>query len=125
MSTFWSLWVIFFTVVTFIGIFWLMWGNRSSLSRGANEPLEHSYDGIVEHDAPTPLWFSTLFIVLTLFAIGYLVFYPGLGNYPGLLGWSSAERLAKQQARSEERRVGKESRCRWSTDNERRKRRRR
>src|SRR5690625_5946756 len=95
MSTFWSLWVIFFTVVTFIGIFWLMWGNRSSLSRGANEPLEHSYDGIVEHDAPTPLWFSTLFIVLTLFAIGYLVFYPGLGNYPG----RSEEHTSELQSR--------------------------
>src|SRR5690625_7928852 len=101
MSTFWSLWVIFFTVVTFIGIFWLMWGNRSSLSRGANEPLEHSYDGIVEHDAPTPLWFYTLFIVLTLFAIGYLVFYTGQDNYPGLLGSSAAERLAKHQAAEE------------------------
>lgn len=101
MSTFWSVWIIFFTVATFAGIVWLMWGNRSSLSRGSNVSTGHNYDGIEEYDTPTPAWFTVMFILLTVFAAGYLVFYPGLGSYPGLLGWTSADNLAKQEAAAE------------------------
>lgn len=101
MSTFWSLWIIVITLITFAGLAWLIWGNRSSLSRGENISTGHVYDGIDEYDTPTPGWFTVMFVVLIVFAAGYLVFYPGLGNFPGLLGWTSEGNLEKQVAAAE------------------------
>jgi cytochrome c oxidase cbb3-type subunit 3 len=41
-----------------------------------------------------------MFILTLLFAVGYLVLYPGLGNVRGTLGWSSDAELAAQVADS-------------------------
>ena len=51
-----------------------------------------------ELDNPLPAWWFWKFIVLIVFSIGYLIYYPGLGNYPGLSGWTSAGQLAEDEA---------------------------
>jgi cytochrome c oxidase cbb3-type subunit 3 len=87
MSEFWSAYVIALTVVTILGSFWLLFGNRT---RPADSEAKtgHVYDGIEEYDHPLPAWWLHLFVVTLVFSIGYLVAYPGLGNFGGALGWS-------------------------------------
>ena len=87
MSSFWSGWIIVLTLGTIIGMFWLLLGNRT---RPGNEDAKtgHVYDGIEEYDHPLPMWWLYLFILTLVFSLGYLVLYPGLGNYKGLLGWT-------------------------------------
>jgi cytochrome c oxidase cbb3-type subunit 3 len=45
------------------------------------------------------LW---LFILTVIFAAIYLVLYPGLGKFPGTLGWSSVGQYKTEQQRAQE-----------------------
>lgn len=103
MSTFWSAWIIVITLLTYVGLALLIWTNRAAKSRGQNVMMSHEADGIGECDAPTPLWFTLMFVALMVFGAGYLIAYPGLGNFPGLLGWTQHNQLEREQARAQAR----------------------
>ncbi|MEC8937777.1 MAG: cytochrome-c oxidase, cbb3-type subunit III, partial [Pseudomonadota bacterium] len=48
-------------------------------------------------------WWFKLFILTVVFALGYLVLYPGLGNYAGILGWSQESQWEEEVADAEDR----------------------
>lgn len=58
--------------------------------------LDHEYDGIQEYDNPIPTWLSSLFVITTLYGLGYAIYYPSLPNYPGLSGWTSTQQYQEQ-----------------------------
>src|SRR5690554_1369032 len=89
MSSFWSLWVIVITLGTIALITWILFANRTTQGN-ADETTGHEYDGIVEYDNALPAWWFNMFVVSVVIALVYLVLYPGLGNYKGVLGWTSA-----------------------------------
>ncbi len=88
MGSFWSLWIIILTVVTIVGTVWLLFSNRKSKNTGPDATTGHVYDGIEEYDNPLPAWWFYMFVFSIIFAIGYLIFYPGMGNYKGVLNWT-------------------------------------
>ncbi len=93
MSDFWSIWIIVLTLLVLFGSVWLLMANRKTevkgdLAEGEVPTTGHSYDGIEEYDNPLPAWWFWMFIASAVFALVYLVLYPGLGNYSGLLGWT-------------------------------------
>jgi cytochrome c oxidase cbb3-type subunit III len=90
MSTGWSLWVIIGTIGTMAGALWLLLANRYE-AEGTPETTGHEADGIEELNNPLPFWWVGLFVVSVAFGALYLVWYPGLGNFPGIGGWSSDE----------------------------------
>ena len=50
----------------------------------------HVWDGnLREYNNPLPRWWLWLFILTIVFALVYLVVFPGLGSYKGLLKWST------------------------------------
>jgi cytochrome c oxidase cbb3-type subunit III len=66
------------------------------------ETTGHVWDeDLRELNNPLPRWWLWLFVITTVFGLGYLVVYPGLGNYRGTAGWSSQGQLAEQTASSE------------------------
>lgn len=87
MSSFWSGFVIVIVVINIIGVLWLLlW-----TSRGSNEGEEtgHVWDGdLREYNNPLPRWWLWLFVLTVVYSIGYLVVYPGMGNYKGTAGWT-------------------------------------
>jgi len=89
MSSFWSLWVIVITLGTIALITWILFANRTTQG-DENETTGHEYDGIVEYDNALPSWWFNMFVVSVIIGLAYLVLYPGLGNYKGVLGWTSA-----------------------------------
>lgn len=104
MSTGWSLFVIIVTFGMLIGFTWLVLNTRRIQDPdGANKLNDHEFDGITEYDAPMPEWFTWMFLASIAFAVIYLALYPGLGNFPGLLGWSSSQALKQDQRRAEAR----------------------
>lgn len=91
MSTFWSVWITTITMIIIFGCTWLLLATRKNeVSKAlAEETMDHSFDGIEEFDNPLPRWWFQMFIGTVIFGLVYLLLYPGLGNFPGLLGWTS------------------------------------
>jgi cytochrome c oxidase cbb3-type subunit 3 len=91
MSNGWSWWVIVLVTVNIAGCIWLLAANRTATVKDEEkgESVGHSFDGIEELNNPLPAWWTWLFVGTIAFAIGYLVLYPGMGNFPGTLGWTS------------------------------------
>lgn len=94
MSALWHWFVVIGTLGSLIYFLWLLYANRRT---SGQETTGHTADGIEELDNPLPAWWIGMFVVSIIFALGYLVYYPGLGNYSGTADWSSSGQLAKQQ----------------------------
>jgi len=104
MSTFWSIWISVIVLGTVFGCWWLLYATRKSQTTDTetDRTMGHSFDGIEEYDNPLPKWWFYLFLATCIFALGYLALYPGLGNYKGLLGWTSANQWEAEMAEAED-----------------------
>jgi len=61
------------------------------------ETTGHVWDGdLAEYNNPLPRWWMWLFRLTIVFALAYLILYPGLGKAPGALGWTSAGAYANE-----------------------------
>ncbi|HUG99908.1 MAG TPA: cytochrome-c oxidase, cbb3-type subunit III [Gammaproteobacteria bacterium] len=105
MSSFWSGWIILLTVANIIGAVWLLWvTSRSRPGEQASDTTGHVWDGdLREYNNPLPRWWLWLFYLTVVFSIIYLVLYPGLGNFKGVLGWSQTSQYDEEVARVVER----------------------
>ncbi|MBV1909716.1 MAG: cytochrome-c oxidase, cbb3-type subunit III [Kangiellaceae bacterium] len=97
MSEFWSWWIILITVVNVLGCWALLyWTRRVKGSVGENETTGHVYDGIEEYNNPLPKWWLNMFNICLVFSVAYLILYPGLGNFAGVLGWSQTNQHTEE-----------------------------
>lgn len=97
-----SWFVIILTLAYIFGNFGLlMWARSKRIAGAAQQSLGHEYDGIQELDTPLPRWWLWIFIGSIVFALVYLVLYPGLGNFPGVLGWTSSGQLRNEVAQAD------------------------
>lgn len=91
MSSGWSLYVIAIVALNIVGSMWLLFytsGKRPG-EDVKGETTGHVWDGdLVELNNPMPRWWLLLFVFTTVFAVGYLVLYPGAGSFAGTLGWT-------------------------------------
>jgi len=95
MTSFWSGWVIVITAITIGGSCWILFANRKGTS-GPDQTTGHNYDGIEEYDNPLPAWWFYMFVATIIFGVGYLVAFPGLGSFGGVLGWSEVAQWEKE-----------------------------
>ncbi|WP_111496494.1 cytochrome-c oxidase, cbb3-type subunit III [Marinobacter bohaiensis] len=105
MSTFWSIWISVIVLGTVIGCWWLLWATRKSQTTDTetDRTMGHSFDGIEEYDNPLPKWWFYLFSASCVFALIYLLLYPGLGNFQGLFGWSQEKQWEEEMQQAEAR----------------------
>ncbi len=89
-SNFWSVFIAAISVVSIAACLLLLWVTaRKKVAFQADNTTGHVWDeDLREMNNPLPLWWVGLFILTVLFGVGYLVAYPGLGDYAGELGWS-------------------------------------
>ncbi len=99
MTTVWSLYVSVLTLATLVGLTWLLLSTRKGQREDTTEEtVGHAFDGIEEYDNPLPKWWFWLFVGTLVFAVGYLVLYPGLGNWRGILpGYSYLDNANKTE----------------------------
>ena len=100
MSTAWSWYVIVIVASNIIGCVWLLWwtGKRSP-GDPAPTQTSHVWDGdITEYNQPMPRWWIVMFYITIVFSVAYLAYYPGMGNYPGAGGWTSAREHAADKS---------------------------
>jgi cytochrome c oxidase cbb3-type subunit 3 len=102
MASFWSYWVIILTVVTIVGITWILFANRKREAQQQDKTTGHVYDGIEEYDNPLPAWWFYMFAITIVWGIGYLIIYPGMGNFAGVLGWTQIGQYEQQVATADE-----------------------
>jgi cytochrome c oxidase cbb3-type subunit 3 len=90
-SNFWSGYVAIITVVSILACLLLLWFSGKAKAMTSNDNTTgHVWDGdLREMNNPLPRWWVWLFIITIIFAGVYLAMYPGLGNSPGQLNWSS------------------------------------
>jgi len=62
--------------------------NNTGVAEG--ESMGHEFDGIVELNNQLPKWWTNMFYATMIWGFLYLLAYPGLGAYKGLLGWESS-----------------------------------
>ncbi|WP_355659739.1 cytochrome-c oxidase, cbb3-type subunit III [Halomonas salifodinae] len=107
LSGFWSAWIIVITLGTIAFSAWVLFANRKTDklpdAEGNVSTTGHAADGIEEYDNPLPRWWFMLFVGTIIFSLGYLVLYPGLGNFKGVLGWTQVDQWEREMARAEER----------------------
>jgi cytochrome c oxidase cbb3-type subunit III len=89
-----SILVMAFVALNVLACVWLLlWTAKKRPEDLTKDPTTgHVWDGdLMEYNNPLPRWWLNSFYLTIFFGIGYLVFYPGLGNLSGRLGWTSAK----------------------------------
>ena len=98
-SDFWSWWIIVITLGTIGGCWWLiLWTSKKQPGEtNVGDVTGHTWDeGLQEYNNPLPRWWLWLFYITMVFGVVYIVLYPGLGKYPGVLGWSDDARYEQE-----------------------------
>jgi cytochrome c oxidase cbb3-type subunit 3 len=104
MSTFWSTWVIVLAVVTFgISFLLLCWAPWVRIPTQADNTTTHVWaHGVLREGVQDlPRWWLLVSFAAFFSAALYVVLFPGLGNYRGLLNWTSTDALKQAEAGSE------------------------
>lgn len=91
MSGFWSGWIILITLGNIFACYWLVrWTTKKRPGESAmGDVTGHKWDGLEEFNNPLPRWWLWLFYITIVFSLVYLVLFPGLGTFKGVLNWSS------------------------------------
>jgi cytochrome c oxidase cbb3-type subunit 3 len=99
-------WSIFVAAATVLGLLWCLWllfvASKRKVMADDNT-TGHVWDvDLREMNNPLPRWWLWLFVITVVFSAIYLALYPGLGKFPGTLGWSSVGQYKSEQQRAQE-----------------------
>ncbi|MDI9348247.1 MAG: c-type cytochrome [Methylacidiphilales bacterium] len=99
-NSFFSGWVI---TLTIIGLLYLCFLLISTYLHKSKTHQNIVWDeNLSEGDRPLPQWFFGLFAISIIFSSVYLMLFPGLGGFKGLLDWTSGGHHTTQQAQLKE-----------------------
>ena len=95
---FWSLFVTIVTVVSILAcLVLLIASGQVKTNNTADNTTGHVWDeDLREMNNPLPRWWKWMFILTIVFALAYLIAYPGFGSFPGQLGWSQEGAYQKE-----------------------------
>jgi cytochrome c oxidase cbb3-type subunit 3 len=96
---FWSGWVTALTLVSALGLLWLVISVYFNRDRAAHVPDEVWDETLREGATPAPLWWFWFIVALLATSVVYLMLYPGLGTYRGALSWNQGGQLEASRER--------------------------
>jgi len=103
-SQFWDVYVAILSLVSIVACAVFLKSQSVRKVPGAAPTTGHTWDeDLAEYNNPLPRWWSWLFYITIVFAIAYLVLYPGLGSWRGALGWSQVTQLEQELAAADKR----------------------
>lgn len=106
-SPFWHYYICAIVVGGLIWVTWLLL-SQNTVKHKKDEDVQttgHSWDGIEEYNNPLPKWWFWMFLMTILFSVGYLILYPGLGDYKGIgfngKPWTSVNQYEAEMAKGD------------------------
>jgi cytochrome c oxidase cbb3-type subunit III len=105
-SGFWSVYITIITLASIFACGVLLWKlSTKRLAPGEQAGvMGHIWDeNLEEYNNPLPRWWMWLFWITIVFALIYLLLFPGLGSFAGLLKWSSVGQYHEEMAGAKER----------------------
>lgn len=95
-SSFWSGWIIVLTVSSLIGLAWLILSVYFAKADEAKHSVEPVWDeSLREGSSAPPMWWFWMLFASLIFTLIYLLLFPGLGSFGGLLNWSQGKRMVE------------------------------
>lgn len=92
-----QIFVIAVVMLSLLSYLWLLWGSsRFKAGEQLGEEMDHSWDGIKELNSPLPKWWFWTFVILTIWAIGFVFYYPAMGNYKGVAEWTEVKQYNEE-----------------------------
>jgi cytochrome c oxidase cbb3-type subunit 3 len=104
LNSFWNWFVIIITVASILGCWWLLHWTKGVSDRSGDDvgSTGHVWDeDLKELNTPLPRWWLHLFNITIVFGLAYLIIFPGLGNFAGLLGWTQESQYQEEVAAAE------------------------
>ena len=104
-SGFWSVYITVITIASIIACGVLLWKLSTKRLAPGQKPgvMGHVWDeNLEEYNNPLPRWWMWLFWITLAFGVIYLVLYPGLGSFAGVLKWSSTGQYDNEMAKAKE-----------------------
>ena len=99
-SNFWSILIAGVTVISIVVLIYFvkaLSSRKVDTEDSSPETMGHVWDeNLEEYNNPLPRWWMNLFYITLFWGIGYLIFYPGLGAYQGILGWSQTKQYEEE-----------------------------
>jgi cytochrome c oxidase cbb3-type subunit III len=95
----WGWFVALITIASLVALFALnIWMSRGRPPDGTEVgDTGHVWDeDLRELNNPLPRWWLNLFYITLVFAVAYLVLYPGLGSFAGVLGWTQTSQYRQE-----------------------------
>ena len=95
-NTFWSVYIGVISVASIIACAVFL---KMQSVRRVGEPgtTGHTWDeDLQEYNNPLPRWWAWMFYLTVFFSLGYVVLYPGLGDFRGTLGWTQISQLEEE-----------------------------
>lgn len=98
-NNFWPYFIALITILGIIACALLLWltSKMKVVSKNGDNTSGHVWDeDLREMNNPLPRWWVWLFVLTIIYAIGYLVVYPGLASYQGKFGWTQVNQYEKE-----------------------------
>ena len=103
-SGFWPIYITVITLVSIVGT-WVFLRSQTTRKLAPGEKadlIEHTWDeDLQDLNNPLPRWWLGLFYGTLIFALAYLALWPGLGNFAGLLKWTSLQEYEQEVSAAE------------------------
>ncbi len=101
LNSFWNWFVIIITVGSILACWWLLHWTKGVSDRSEDEVGSTGHiwdDDLKELNTPLPRWWLHLFNITIIFALIYLVIFPGLGNFAGIKSWTQVDQYQAEMA---------------------------
>jgi cytochrome c oxidase cbb3-type subunit 3 len=94
-SAFWGGWILVITGASFLALLWFV----IDIYRGGGDGNEHEVwdENLREGAKPAPIWWFWFILGLMTISVVYVMLYPALGTYRGVLNWSMGSQLAQRK----------------------------
>jgi cytochrome c oxidase cbb3-type subunit III len=100
-SGFWDLYIGVISVVSIVACA-LFLRSQTKGRVAADQKMGHTWDeDLAEYNNPLPGWWRWMFYITIVFALVYLVLYPGLGSWKGTLGWTQVSQFEDEIAKAD------------------------